>query len=283
VSRGVGHRGGFALAAASLVGGALIGGQALYTTRRRDLPTVRGADASGTEGDPSLPGVHLGCAGDSTLTGPGLDDPSHIWIRQALRAVAHERHLVVRSWAVGGARVADVLEVQLDPLLWSSPDVAVIAVGSNDAIHWTPLGEVEAAFRTLLAALTRHVPQVVVGGVGDLGAIARVPWPLSELVSVRARQVNRVIRRTIEGRRRVRYVDVSTADGAFRRAGRTVFSDDLFHPNRDGHAIWAGVAGPVLAHAVRSVPVRRSADDDRVHHAGSVHADRERHLDVGAP
>jgi lysophospholipase L1-like esterase len=34
-----------------------------------------------------------------------------------------------------------------------------------------------------------------------------------------------------------------------------VFSADLFHPNREGHAIWAMVAAPVLAHAVRQVPV----------------------------
>jgi lysophospholipase L1-like esterase len=243
----------FGVFATSLAAGALVGGQALWATRRRDLPTVRGADASGAEGDPSLPTVRVSCAGDSTLTGPGLSHPAQTWVRLAARSVAHERHVVVRSFAAGGARVSDVLDSQLDDLLRTRPDIAVVAVGSNDAIHWTPLVDVEASFRLVVTALSEHVQCVVVGGVGDLGTIARIPAPLSAVITVRARQVNRLIRRACLGHANVRYIDVACADGAFRAGGRHVFTPDLFHPNHYGHAIWAGVAGPVLAHAIRTV------------------------------
>ena len=245
----------FALAAASLATGALVSGQAVYATRRRDLPRVDGFDASGTEGDPSRPEVRLACGGDSTLTGPGLDDASDIWIRQAVRRVAHDRHVVIHSSAVGGARAADVLHLQLGDLLEAEPQIAVIAVGSNDAIHLTPLDDVERSFRSLVATLVDHVPEVIIGGVGDLGASARLLPPLSAFVTARGRQVNRVIRRSVEAHERVRYIDVSTADSAFRSAGKSAFCADLFHPNRNGHAIWAGVAAPVIAHALRAVPV----------------------------
>jgi lysophospholipase L1-like esterase len=241
--------------AGSVASSALVAGQALWATRRRDLPTVRGADASGTEGDPALPTVRVVCAGDSTLTGPGLDHPEQTWVRLAARSVSNERHVVVESFATGGARVDDVLDRQLDAVLRSRADVAVVAVGSNDAIHWTPLVEVESAFELLVTALSENVGCVVVGGVGDLGTIARVPAPLSAIVTLRARQVNRVIRRSCAGRANVRYVDIACADGAFRVGGRHVFTPDLFHPNHYGHAIWAGVAAPVLAHAIRSVNV----------------------------
>jgi hypothetical protein len=138
-------------------------------------------------------------------------------------------------------------------LLRTGVDVAVLAVGSNDVLGWTPLHEVERSFRLLVTTLSERVPRVVVGGVGDLGLLARIPAPLSSVVSVRARQVDRAIRRACVRHANVSYVDVSCTDGAFRAGGRDVFTADLFHPNEVGHAIWAGVAGPVLAHAIRSV------------------------------
>jgi lysophospholipase L1-like esterase len=245
--------------ATSIATGALVSGQAYYATRRKDLPSVVGADASGTEGDPALPAVHVACAGDSTLTGPGLDHPEQTWVRLAARSVSRDLHVVVRSFAVGGSCVGDVLDTQLGDLLATRPDVAVIAVGSNDVLHWTPLPEVEAAFRLLVSTLSEQVPRVVLGGVGDLGAIARIPAPLSTVIGVRGRQIDRIIRRVSATRPNVRYVDVSSADGAFRAGGRHVFTPDLFHPNRYGHAIWAGVAGPVIASAIRSVPPRTTS------------------------
>jgi lysophospholipase L1-like esterase len=242
--------------ASSVAAGAVVSGQALWA-RKRDLPSVVGADASGTEGDPGLPGVVVACAGDSTLTGPGLAHPQHTWVRRAARSVAHERHVEVRSFAVGGARVGDVLDEQLHGLLDARPDVAVIAVGSNDVLGWTPVHEVDAGFRLLVTTLSERVPRVVVGGVGDLGLVVRIPAPLSSVISVRARQIDRIIRRACQRQANVSYVDVSCTDGAFRAGGRHVFTADLFHPNEVGHAIWAGAAGPILAHAIRNVAPRQ--------------------------
>jgi lysophospholipase L1-like esterase len=96
----------------------------------------------------------------------------------------------------------------------------------------------------------------VIGGVGDLGALARVSPPLSNVVTMRARQVDRVIRRTAARFPNVGYVDVSSTDGAFRNGGRHVFTEDLFHPNHYGHEIWAAAAAPVLASAIRDVTPR---------------------------
>jgi lysophospholipase L1-like esterase len=142
------------MAAGSIVLSMVVGGQALYAKRRRDLPSVVGADASGEEGDPSLPRVVVACAGDSTLTGPGLDHPDQTWIRLALRTLSAERHLTLQSFAVGGSCVADVLDGQLDALLAAEPDVAVIAVGSNDVLKWTPLRELEVSYGLLVTVLS---------------------------------------------------------------------------------------------------------------------------------
>ena len=230
----------------SLVVGAVavVGVQAVYTARRRDLPTVIGADASGWEGDLTHHVVRVAAAGDSTLTGPGLDDPGDVWVRQALRSLAdtHRRRFELQSFAVGGARMADVLRDQLDPLIASKPDIAVVVVGTNDAIRFTPLADVSASCARLVARLAGEVPNVLIGGVGDLANIARLRWPLAGALRLRGRAVDSIIRHTVAGYDNVHYVDVSLADPDFRRGGAALFVADLFHPNRDGHALWAAVS-----------------------------------------
>lgn len=233
--------------------GAVLAGQALYATRRRDLPTILGADASGFEGDPSHRCVRVAAAGDSTLTGPGLDDPGDVWLRQALRelAIAQQCCFELRSFAVGGACMTDVIREQLDELIALRPDVAVVVVGTNDAIRLTPLTELRVSCERLVSRIAAEVPEVLLGGVGDLANIARVQWPLAAALRRRGRAVDGVIRAVAARYGNVHYVDVSRADDDFRRGGAALFAPDLFHPNRDGHAVWAAVAREALERALR--------------------------------
>ena len=248
-----------------LVAGALAGtvatvtGQALYTVRRRDLPSVHGGDASGCEGRAGDTALSVIACGDSTLTGPGLDDPADIWIRQALRSIAGKRSLRVelQSLAAGGSRLADVLRDQVPELQARSPSVAVIVAGTNDAINHTPLRIVRQSVDRLLADAVPHVDQVVVGSVGDLANIARVRWPLAGVLRLRGRRVDRAIRRVVARYPNVHYIDVSQTDRHFRHGGHTLFTSDRFHPNRDGHALWAEVAEPVIDAAIGAALTRR--------------------------
>jgi lysophospholipase L1-like esterase len=247
---------GFGVLTGALAGtGALVAAQALYATRRRDLPTVIGVDASGCEGDPAHPTIRVGAAGDSTLTGPGLDDAGDVWLRQALRQLAaeHGRHFELRSFAVGGSRMRHVLHDQLDELLAFAPDVAVVVVGTNDAIHCTPLAAVHDACSRVVTRVTREVPAVLLGGVGDLANIARVQWPLAAALRRRGRSVDAVIRSVAARHENVHYVDVSLSDADFRRGGPSLFVGDLFHPNRAGHAVWAGVSRAPLERALQVI------------------------------
>ncbi len=242
------------------VGGSLaaltvLAGQARYTVRR-DLPSMVGSDASGVEvgGAGATKTVRLGAVGDSTLTGPGLDDSAAIWVRRVARSVADLEQVDVEvvSFAVGGSRVRDVLESQLDAVIASAPHVVLVAVGTNDAIHCTPLGRFERDFGLLICRLVDRVPAVVIGGLGDLAGIARVPFPLGAALAARGRRVNSVIR-SIAAQHSLHYVDISSVDRAFRVGGAGVFSLDLFHPDEHGHALWANAAAPVVAHAIRGL------------------------------
>lgn len=240
------------LAGAFACGAATVTGQAVYTVRRRDLPSVYGGDASGCEGRAGDPEFTIVACGDSTLTGPGIDDPADIWLRQVLRRIAAKRALRIelQSLAVGGSRLADVLRDQAPELLARRPRVAVIVVGTNDAIHHTPMRSVRESVERLLIEVAPTVDQVVVGGVGDLANIARVRWPLAGVLRLRGRRVDRVIRRAVARYPNAHYVDVSQSDHHFRRGGHSLFASDLFHPNRDGHALWASVAESAIDAAI---------------------------------
>ena len=237
-----------AVMAATLAIGVLVT-EAVWTARR-PLPTMTGADASGFEGPIGGTPMTVLALGDSTLTGPGLTRPEDVWVRQAARLAAGTRHVTVVSHAVGGARVSSVRQEQLALARAVQPDVIVLAVGSNDAIRHTPLRRLAFEYHQLLHELLEISPCVVAAGVGDLGALARVPWPLTMYLTVTARRVNRALRRVATETPGVRFVDTSVTDGAFRLGGRSLFTRDLFHPNELGHALWAEMVAPVLREAL---------------------------------
>lgn len=235
---------------ALLAGGvAMLGAEVLWTARRR-LPSLEGIDATG-----DVPGrdphaadpIRLVALGDSTLTGPGLTDPDDIWLRRSLVDLGLERTVEVTSLAVGGSRVADVRAVVPEAIALD-PDVVVVAVGSNDAIHGTGYRAFTEALDTVVAALLTQARAVAVCNVGDLGNVARVPMPLSSLLRQRSIAISRRIAAVVAKHDGAVLLDVSASNVGFRDRG--VFAEDLFHPNRVGHALWAHAAEPGLRAAL---------------------------------
>ncbi|MET0910253.1 MAG: GDSL-type esterase/lipase family protein [Ilumatobacteraceae bacterium] len=228
---------------------------------RLPLPTLEGIDASGTvDGRTDGPPLRVVALGDSTLTGPGISDPSNIWLRKALGRLELEPAVEMISLAVGGSRVVDVL-ARVPEAIELEPEIVVVAVGSNDALHGTPARRFAGQFDELLDRLTAHVPVVAVANVGDLGNIARARAPLTTALRLRARTVCRTIERTVARHDGVVLLDVTPSNGPFRNPD--VFAADLFHPSEVGHSIWAETVAADLRVAF-----------DRLH-AGRQHAGRQ--------
>lgn len=228
---------------------ALLGAELAWVIGR-DLPSFEGRDASGVRPAPDgplHPTVRLLALGDSTLTGPGLDDVRDIWLWQALEAIDPPVSVEVRSRAVGGARVADV-RLALDGALAEDVDLVVLAVGSNDAIRGTARRAFARDLDAVIARLARRVPVVAVANVGDLGNLERVPDPLARVLGARARIVRREIEAAVRRHPGVVLLDVAASDPDFRQGG--TFVADRFHPNTAGHGLWARCAVPGLAAAL---------------------------------
>jgi lysophospholipase L1-like esterase len=235
---------------AALASGALAGLIAeYYWTTRRPLPSLTGIDASGLIGHtPSPTPLRVVALGDSTLTGPGIDDPRDIWLPRALAHLDVPGGVELISLAVGGSCAADLVS-RIDEAIGLDPDLVVVAVGCNDVIHSTPTRRFSATLDSVVARLHASGAVVAVANIGDLGSIARLVWPLSTLVTLRSASIRRAIETVAARRDRVVLLDVTPSNVGFRDRG--VFAADLFHPAAEGHALWADAVLPDLARAVQ--------------------------------
>jgi lysophospholipase L1-like esterase len=220
----------------------------------RPLPSFHDLDANGVFGSDTMPEARIVLLGDSTVTGPGLESCADLWSHQVARRLALEHRVRLLSLAVGGSRANDVLVRQVPDALALEPHLAVISVGANDATHGTPLRRIETDLDAIVAAFGKIGTGVVLAGVGDLGNIPRLAFPLKALASRRSRAIDRVHARVAGRYGHVVKVPVAQrCDEFFRSAD--AFCPDLFHPNRAGHAVWADAAYPVIAAALARATV----------------------------
>ena len=234
---------------------AALGVQAWYAGHR-PLPRYTDLDVDGVFGGGPDPEVRLAILGDSTVTGTGLDDSADLWVRQAVDRLTDRLRIRVRSHAAGGARARDVLAEQVGAAVAWDPDVAVVSVGANDALRRIRITGFEADLRTIVEALRAGGATVVLAGVGDVGSAPLLPFPLRLVVRERSRVADRIHARVAAAYDGVLKVPVAEeADEEF-RSRSDLFCADLFHPNRNGHRVWADAAFPVLQRAILGVAAR---------------------------
>ncbi len=203
-------------------------------------------------GPEGLPEVRVALIGDSTITGPGLDHVDDLWVRQVAARLSDRYRLVLASEAVGGARARDVLMYQVRAAVARCPDVAIVSVGANDALRRIRIGRFAAQLTAIVTALGNAGAEVVLCGVGDVGAAPRVPFPLKMVVSERSRAVDRIHAR-VAAQHGVAKVAVGELTNDLFRSRPERFCADLFHPNRGGHTVWADAAFPVVAEVIARV------------------------------
>jgi lysophospholipase L1-like esterase len=231
---------------------AALGAQAWYAGHR-PLPRFTDLDVDGVFGTEHGPEVRLAILGDSTVTGTGLDDPADLWVRQAVDRLTDLLRIRVRNHAAGGARARDVLAQQVDTAVVWRPDVALVSVGANDALRRVRIARFEAELRAIVESLRSAGAVVVLAGVGDVGTAPLLPFPLRVVVSERSRVADRIHARVAAAYDGVVKVPVAEETTETFRRRSDLFCDDLFHPNRNGHQVWADAAFPVLQRALLGV------------------------------
>ncbi|MCB2224752.1 MAG: hypothetical protein KQH83_11345 [Actinobacteria bacterium] len=231
----------------------------LRAAHRSDLPSFSNHDVSGTFGDPSLPRMRVVCLGDSSLTGPGLESIDSIFIRRLVRPYAEHHHVELISLAVGGSKAIDVIEGQLDEAVDLRPDIALVSVGSNDAIRAVPPAVYRRRMDHILDRLGEVSGAMLVLGMGDLSTIPRLPPALKPFLRRRSRLFDGAAAAAAASHPVA--VKVWTrgrmADGFEGRLD--LFAGDQFHAGDEGHRLFAEETEPAFRAAYRLWRQREAA------------------------
>jgi lysophospholipase L1-like esterase len=233
---------------ACVAGAAVIAAEAAYAVLR-PTPRLEHFDPSAEFGDPDLPTLRVAVLGDSSVTAPGVTGPHEIWVSLVCSRLAETRHVVLKSFAVGGSMAHDVIANQLDAAIDFAPDLVFVAVGANDVIKGVPLRRFSVNLDHLIGQLAATGAVVVQSGVGHLGTIPRLHPPLSHMFARRARRFDRA-HWQIASEHRTSVVDQRSDDVRVWHSDRSLWAADLFHVSAAGHARWADTTwrtvGPLL-------------------------------------
>ena len=208
-------------------------------------------DPSGSWGSDDLPPLLIVALGDSSITAPGVEPLDNAWARRVAVDLSADWKVELCSVAIGGARAMDTLTDQVDQAVRLKPDLALIAVGANDAIRATSVARFEAELVDILSRVSAASDVVVTMGVGDLGTIPRLPGSLSWVLTRRGRAINDATLRAAGSFSNVYAVDPWETMTEFSSRDADLWAADEFHASGEGHAIFYKGAIPTIRGALK--------------------------------
>jgi len=239
--------------AGALVGGlgaagALLAGQLIAAARRDPTALSDPPAITGTFGMSSDPPLRLAVLGDSAAAGYGVSAVEQSVPGQlAARLAAAGWRVELSGFAIAGSRTGD-LGPQVSRALLGRPDLAVLVIGSDDALRLTRSSSVAYGVVDAVRRLRDRGVPVVVGTAPDLAAARGLGQPLRVVAGWRSRRVARVqlaATRTAGGLP----VDLAKKCGPVFRADPGLLAADGWHPSVDGARIWVDALEPMILDA----------------------------------
>ncbi len=231
--------------------GAILAGQLIAAARRDPTAMVDPPPITGTFGISSDPPLRLAVLGDSAAAGYGVTTVEQSVPGQlAARLAAAGWRVELSGFAIAGSRTGD-LGPQVSRALLSRPDLAVLVIGSDDAVRLTRVSSVSYGVVDAVRRLRGHGVPVVVGTAPDLAAARGLGQPLRAVAGWRSRQVARVqlaATRIAGGLP----VDLAKECGPVFRADPGLLAADGWHPSVDGARIWVDALEPKILDAAGS-------------------------------
>ena len=227
---------------------ALLAGQLIAAARRDPTAFSDPPPISGTFGISSDPPLRLAVLGDSAAAGYGVDSVEQSVPGQlASRLAAAGWRVELSGYAIAGSRTGD-LGPQVSRALLSRPDLAVLVIGSDDAVRLTRSSSVSYGVVDAVRRLRDRGVPVVVGTTPDLAASRGLGQPLRVVAGWRSRRVARVqlaAARMAGGLP----VDLAKECGPVFRADPGLLAADGWHPSVDGARIWVDALEPMMLDA----------------------------------
>jgi lysophospholipase L1-like esterase len=239
--------------AGTVGGAAVIAAEAVAARARRYAqPDLRLAMRTSI-GEPTAAPLRLVLLGDSSALGVGVDQVSDTVGGRLAELLAGgsgtgARRIELSSVAVSGSRGEDLGTQVSRALLGEPPELAVILVGTNDAISLRRPGDASAHLAAAVRRLRDAGVVVIVGTCPDLGAVRAFAPPLRQLLGLLGRRLARTQSAAVIEAGGVP-VDLAVRAGPVFRADAGTLCRDGFHPSADGYRVWAHALFPAVAEA----------------------------------
>lgn len=199
------------------------------------------------------PKLKYAVMGDSTSVGQGADYKQSYAYASAVH-LAKDHGVKLLNVGVSGAVAKDLLGNQLSTVVSFKPDIVLVAVGANDATHFTTSASIKRSLQLIVDELKKNNPNVIiiVTGCPAMGSVDRFPpYGARQLAGLRERQVNTVYEQVISQEQLI-FAPVARETGSAFAADPTLFAADRFHPNARGYALWIPVINRALDEALAS-------------------------------
>jgi len=169
-------------------------------------------------------------AGDSTAVGTGLSDNA----QSTAGLLSHDYpQFDVENYSRNGLRLKGLANI-LGTIQDKKFDLAILQIGANDILFFTPLDQISADHRRVLD-LTRHIAKrVIILHSGDIGSSPLFIWPLSWVYTWRSLKVREIYAQRQDDR--VSYLDLYALNKGQDYTG--CYGRDSLHLNEKGYAIW---------------------------------------------
>ena len=178
--------------------------------------------------------------GDSTVEGVGASDPSRSYPALVFEKIKHEKkRAYFYNLGKSGARIKDVVELQLAKAVELKPDLITISVGANDLRHRTKLRHFEKDFLELIKTLSEKTKaKIIISNIPDLSVVPSIPILVKHLLRFVTGRFNRIIKEYAEQFKCI-LVDLYTGSKIYGRKSTGLISEDGLHPSDEGYALWA--------------------------------------------
>jgi lysophospholipase L1-like esterase len=237
-----------AIAAGLGAAGALLAGQLIAAARRDPTALLEPPSIAGTFGVSGDPPLRLAVLGDSAAAGYGVSTVEQSVPGQiASRLSAAGWRVELSGYAIAGSRTGD-LGPQVSRALLARPDLAVLVIGSDDAVRLTRSSSVSYGVADAVRRLRDRGVPVVVGTAPDLAAARALGQPLRVVAGWRSRKVAKLqsaATRSAGGMS----VDLAKQCGPVFRADPGLLAEDGWHPSVDGARIWVDALEPTMLDA----------------------------------
>lgn len=189
--------------------------------------------------------------GDSTGAGQGADYEKGIAVRTA-EHLARTYSVNLLNASVSGAKVKDILNDQIKEVKKYKPDVILVSIGANDVTGLTLPQQLQSQLDEMVDELieTNCNMKIVLTASPDMGSPPRLPQPLRFVEGIFSKFANSTFYSIIE-ENNLTLAPIAEETGDIFRKDATLFSQDQFHPNEQGYAVWTKVLNPALDKAMK--------------------------------